>query len=74
MKYETNTLARGDSAEKVIDSQGILLWLTRFVRIQLKEQNHASAHAKDLILDRLSQSRSQSARTFWSAPRHGALE
>ena len=55
MKYETNTLPGGDSAEKVIDSQSSFTLVYKFrltfvcshARIQFKEQNHVSAHAKD---------------------------
>ena len=56
MKYETNTLPGGDSAEKVIDSQSSFTLVYKFrltfvcshARIQLKEHNHVFTHAKDI--------------------------
>ena len=55
MKYETNTLPIGDSADKIIDSQGSFTLVYTFrlpfvnshARIQLKEHNHVFVHWKD---------------------------
>ena len=55
MKTKTNTLPKGDSADKIIDSQGsftlfytfCLLFAHSLARIQSKEYNHVFAHAKD---------------------------